>query len=329
MVGRALGPTMRSKTAFGWFGASAVAVGAALGLYLARGTSVAGAPTRSSAELPPDLQALSRSFPRWWHELVSIRNKLLDNPNDTAASARLLDYVRGGVVAGDGAAQCGAIGVVGSVAKSHATGMSDTFLPSLVELLGHDDQSVVGEAAIAVGEFGRLAEDAVDELANVALRERDSRSGRLATEALGAIRRRPEVAVPVLARLVSTRDPSLAGSWGRGSALEALGAFGPDAAAAIPVIIEALSDPDPRYRSDAVVALAQIDPARQELIEFIRTKHPKEDAFHRGLQLRILRDAPSLPAPLLEVFRERLSLEKDAENLAAIRDFFERAPVGD
>jgi HEAT repeat protein len=126
-------------------------------------------------------------------------------------------------------------------------------VPLLTEALADEDSEVCAKVTTALGNFGVAAESAVPALVKV-LERRFLR--KIAAETLGKIRRRTELVIPELVKIL-LENPYEAE---RCDAAEAIGRLAPDAQSAIPALEKALKDPSKNVRMDAARALARTDP---------------------------------------------------------------------
>ena len=104
-------------------------------------------------------------------------------------------------------------------------------------------------AAIALGQVGPEAKDAVSELAEL-MKDRDAS---VAIEAVSSLTRIGKAAVPKLVEALQGEDQR-SRSWAAG----ALGRIGPDADSAGPALLEAIKDKNRQVSSDASTALGGI-----------------------------------------------------------------------
>jgi HEAT repeat protein len=93
-------------------------------------------------------------------------------------------------------------------------------------------------AAVALGEFGPNAKEAVIPLAE-ALKDKDERVRLLAATALGKVGPSASLATPALSDLVGKKESSLCRA-----AITALGRIGPNAKEAVPALKKALKEED-------------------------------------------------------------------------------------
>jgi HEAT repeat protein len=136
-------------------------------------------------------------------------------------------------------------------------------IPTLVGLLSHPDPLLRRAACEELQAFGADAEEAVPALTNAL----DDRVLRLyAATALGTIVRKPETAVPAVARLFAT--PTTAArervvfAW-------TLKKYGPQARAALPELRQAFTDTDANLRQAAAIAVAHIDVDNQDALRVL------------------------------------------------------------
>lgn len=129
-------------------------------------------------------------------------------------------------------------------------------VPSLIVLLCDKGPNVRAAAANALAGIGPEAEDAVPALLRCL---NDRNNGALQIEsmmALGAIHKKPELAVPVLTEYLDGARKD----WNYAVfAIQALGLYGETAKTAIPAIQQFVDDPDNSIKSAATTALLRIN----------------------------------------------------------------------
>jgi HEAT repeat protein len=128
----------------------------------------------------------------------------------------------------------------------------------LYEAAGDPDEITTwGLLLKVIAQFDTQAEPAIPNILTAMNRTRaDNATQALGAIALGRIRRRPDLCVPVLASILDYPSQSA-----RSSAMDALLAFGPDARPALPEVIEALDDLDPYVRDSATNLVKILEPA--------------------------------------------------------------------
>jgi HEAT repeat protein len=119
------------------------------------------------------------------------------------------------------------------------------------DLLAAFGADLPGERLAAAKELAEKGPDVVPKLIK-ALKDKDWRVRRSATDALAALKAEAKPAVQALITAVSDKDP-----WVRAGAADALCAIGPDAAAAVPALVKAAGDEDMWVRRSAMEALAR------------------------------------------------------------------------
>jgi HEAT repeat protein len=124
-------------------------------------------------------------------------------------------------------------------------------VPALMALLNHTNCEFRTSAARCLISIWPVAQEAVPVLVQH-LRDPDEMVCFFSGQALGAIRKSPELVVPALTERL--KGPGM--KWGT---LLALGRFGPEAKTAVPLIIPLLNDPDAETRSWAAMSLKAID----------------------------------------------------------------------
>ena len=137
-------------------------------------------------------------------------------------------------------------------------------VPQLVQALLKDrDSDVRRAAAAALGQIGPVAAEAVPQLVQASLKDGDSDVRRAAAAALGQIGPLAAEAVPQLVQvLLKDRDSDV-----RRAAATALGQIGPLAAEAVPQLVQAsLKDRGWRVQMAAAAALGQIGPVAAEAV---------------------------------------------------------------
>lgn len=117
------------------------------------------------------------------------------------------------------------------------------------------------EAIRAAARFGPAGAAAVPSLLEL-LKHEDVGVRRQAVRALGKIGTPSLAALPELIRMSEAEENHLL----REQSVEAIGDIGPAAAAGIPALVKALKDPVPRVRRDAVRALGQMGPVAKHTL---------------------------------------------------------------
>jgi HEAT repeat protein/tRNA A-37 threonylcarbamoyl transferase component Bud32 len=141
-----------------------------------------------------------------------------------------------------------------AVALGEIGGRAREAVPSLVDALDDDDEGVRWAAATALAKLGPAARDAVPALTAALADKKDEVVRRHAVVALGRMGPGAHNAVAALIGVFKDRDASL-----RDEAGDALVSIGP---AAVPGLIEALKDDDERVRWKAAEALTRIGTGR-------------------------------------------------------------------
>jgi outer membrane protein assembly factor BamB/HEAT repeat protein len=133
-------------------------------------------------------------------------------------------------------------------------------IPLLVELLGHEWNSIRRDAADALIDLAPNTESIQPALRR-ALSDKDAMVAGDAARALGALGIRATASVDALVSTLSHEDPYV-----RVYAAEALASVGSTAARAAPALARALGDPAPGVRWAACEALGSIGPAAQSAV---------------------------------------------------------------
>ncbi|HEV8253902.1 MAG TPA: HEAT repeat domain-containing protein, partial [Vicinamibacteria bacterium] len=141
-----------------------------------------------------------------------------------------------------------------AMALGEIGGRAREAVPSLVDALDDADESVRWAAATALGKLGPAARDAVPALTAALSDKKDEVVRRHAAVALGKVGPAAHNAVAALIAAFKDRDASI-----RDDASDALVSIGP---AAVPGLIEALKDDDERVRWKAAEALTRIGTGR-------------------------------------------------------------------
>jgi serine/threonine protein kinase len=141
-----------------------------------------------------------------------------------------------------------------AMALGEIGGRAREAVPALVDALDDDDESVRLAAATALGKLGPAARDAVPTLTAALSDKKDEVLRRHAAVALGRIGPPAHNAVAALIAAFKDRDTAM-----RDDASNALVSIGP---AAVPGLIEALKDDDERVRWKAAEALTRIGTGR-------------------------------------------------------------------
>jgi HEAT repeat protein len=177
-------------------------------------------------------------------------------------------------------------------------GQTDAVLPSLVDLLKHEEWYIRKEAAKRIGGMGPKAKAAADPLRAALrgqivprLRDVDAIAIIQAAEALWKVDGRGEAVVPTLMEALKHEHWRV-----RADAAELLGRIGPAAKEAIPVLTDALNDRDPssglgyvKVRLDAAEAIWKVDHrADLALAVLLDQLNNSTDYFYRRKAARVL-----------------------------------------
>lgn len=169
---------------------------------------------------------------------------------------------------------------------------------ALIEALNDEDPAIRQYSAMALGDYGTLAQGAVPKLIEIIKkdattgREQDLREG--AEEALGKIGGTSKD-VAALTELLSDELSST-----QAAAASALGKIGSESAGAVPGLIKLLSDKDEKVREAAITALGEIGPGASAAIPALKklVKSPSSSegiiitpsGIHKGRGIHALPD---------------------------------------
>ncbi len=218
-----------------------------------------------------------------------LEKRLRRDPDDAAA---LVDLI---TIASDGAAamqaRMFAVEVIGREGGKGAPRVNARALAFLRQLTADQSNQLRRSACQGLGEMGRIAASAVDDVIAAMESGRGMDVEAACAAALGSIGSTPEKAVPALANLVSSVERGTGRpSFIRGEEVIALEKFGPAARKAIPKLEAALSDPDVEYRRKVVTALVKIDPDNDKLPEAASSLLRSDDSVARYYGLKAIGD---------------------------------------
>jgi HEAT repeat protein len=155
-------------------------------------------------------------------------------------------------------------------------------LPALTEAL--KDRTVGWQAALAIGEIGPSAAEAVPALIEALKQEQVPRPLRTPPSSALALGRVGPVAVPPLIEVLKDSRASV-----RTSAVIALGLVGVDARAAAPALFELLKDKDSEVRSASALSLGAIDSANKDLVPVLKVLSREDDIYISSAAISALR----------------------------------------
>jgi HEAT repeat protein len=159
-------------------------------------------------------------------------------------------------------------------------------VPSLIELLSHQNEKVRDASISALAELGPTATNAVQPLLALLLRDKSAKAERAIAYALGEIGPQASGAVPALIELLESSSDHE--GFVNVNAADALGKIGPAAAAAVPALIAALKSDDPRLPTAAASALGEIGAGAQSAIPALIEAMRVEEKEHRTNQAEAL-----------------------------------------
>jgi HEAT repeat protein len=219
-----------------------------------------------------------------------------------------------------------------AVARIRLSGDSREGLPTLVELLSHEDPGIRGEAAHALGTLGKEARDAVKALREILEEPKDAKDQkgkpiarvvRTAYErreaALALVRITGEAgdvvtAVTILRQGLSDMDADV-----RGMSAAALTTLGPAAKIAVPDLVPCLKHPSPIVRGHAARALGNLGAKdfMPDLKKLLSDKDARVCVEAAAASIRL--DGDSADAlPILERGLEEASLETRATTITRL-----------